>query len=137
MIFRYTTGSGDLAGIDFRVPNSERTVSHLDRFDVLEATVDHDTKGAEKAHQANKQLAWQETLVLHGVGTVTGTSLRSGGGYLDEVRADADSDPLNFSEQLAWTNVPWAGSGGSVSGPQTTKWEASIRVAKRSISDVA
>ena len=96
-----------LVGIGFRVPIGKWTFKHLDRFDVLEVTVDHYIKGGQRARRAIRNLVGRVPVVLHGVGLSIGTDVPLDDGYVDDVlRAIDDLEPLSYSEHLAWTKVP-------------------------------
>ena len=96
-----------LIGIGFRLPIAQWTYEHLDRFDVLEITVDHYIRGGQRARRAIRGLKNRLPIVLHGVGLSLGTDAPLDEVYVEDVRrAIDDLDPLSYSEHLAWTKVP-------------------------------
>ena len=101
------TGRTPLVDIGFRVQIAKWTRMHLDRFDVLEVTVDHYIRGGEQTRRAIRGVAERVPLVLHGVGLSIGTDVPLDDTYVDDVsRAIDDLEPLSYSEHLAWTKVP-------------------------------
>ena len=101
------TPTSPLIGIGFRVPIVRWTLANLDRFDVLEVTVDHYLKGGEYARKAIRGLVDRIPLVLHGVGLSIGTDAPLDQGYLDGVvEAIEDLKTPSYSEHLAWTKAP-------------------------------
>lgn len=101
------TSTSPLIGIGFRVPITRWTLANLDRFDVLEVTVDHYVKGGEYARKAIRGLVDRIPLVLHGVGLSIGTDAPLDEEYLDEVAgAIEDLKTPTYSEHLAWTKAP-------------------------------
>lgn len=101
------TSTSPLIGIGFRVPIVRWTLANLDRFDVLEVTVDHYLKGGEYARKAIRGLVDRIPLVLHGVGLSIGTDAPLDQEYLDGVvEAIEDLKTPSYSEHLAWTKAP-------------------------------
>lgn len=101
------TSTSPLIGIGFRVPIVRWTLANLDRFDVLEVTVDHYVKGGEYARKAIRGLVDRIPLVLHGVGLSIGTDAPLDQEYLDGVvEAIEDLKTPSYSEHLAWTKAP-------------------------------
>lgn len=101
------TPTSPLIGIGFRVPITRWTLANLDRFDVLEVTVDHYLKGGEYARKAIRGLVDRIPLVLHGVGLSIGTDAPLDQEYLDGVvEAIEDLKTPSYSEHLAWTKAP-------------------------------
>lgn len=101
------TSTSPLIGIGFRVPIARWTLANLDRFDVLEVTVDHYVKGGEYARKAIRGMVDRIPLVLHGVGLSIGTDAPLDEEYLDEVAgAVEDLETPSYSEHLAWTKAP-------------------------------
>lgn len=96
-----------LIGIGFRLPIAKWTLANLQRFDVLEITVDHYIKGGEYARKAIRNLVDRIPLVLHGVGLSIGTDTPLDEAYLNGVmEAIEDLKVPSYSEHLAWTKVP-------------------------------
>ncbi len=101
------SSASPLIGIGFRVPIAKWTLANLQRFDVLEITVDHYVKGGEYARKAIRNLVDRIPLVLHGVGLSIGTDAPLDERYLDGVaEAIEDLKVPSYSEHLAWTKVP-------------------------------
>ena len=101
------SSASPLIGIGFRVLIAKWTLANLQRFDVLEITVDHYVKGGEYARKAIRNLVDRIPLVLHGVGLSIGTDAPLDERYLDGVaEAIEDLKVPSYSEHLAWTKVP-------------------------------
>jgi len=102
-----TTGGPPAIGIGYRAAIDEWTRDNLDRFDVLEITVDHCMAASRTLRSAIFDLVGRVPLTAHGVGLSLGTDAPLDLAYLDEVaevverlRAPA------YSEHLAFTRVP-------------------------------
>ena len=85
MPLNHAPGNSALVGNGFRVPIAKWTSIHLDRFDLLEVTVDHYIRGGQRVLRAIRNLVGQVPLVLHGVGLSIGTDVPLDGAYVDEV----------------------------------------------------
>jgi hypothetical protein len=94
-------------GIGYRAALHQWTLEHLDRFEVLEVTVDHCIYGGERQRSAIFDLVGRIPLTAHGVGLSIGTDVPLDLAYLDRVAAVVER--LNapaYSEHLAFTRVP-------------------------------
>src|SRR5215471_13877747 len=94
-------------GVGYRSAIDDWTRENLDRFDVLEITVDHCLAGSRSLRSAIFDLVGRIPLTAHGVGLSLGTDVPVDLAYLDRVaevvkrlRAPA------YSEHLAFTRVP-------------------------------
>jgi uncharacterized protein (UPF0276 family) len=94
-------------GIGFRAPIADWTRHNLDRFDVLEITVDHCFHGGRALQSAIFELVDLIPLTAHGIGLSIGTDAPLDLVYLDRVAAIVDRlKAPAFSEHLAFTRVP-------------------------------
>lgn len=96
-----------LVGIGYRHPIGDWICAHLDRFDVIEVTVDHYIHGGSQIRSALESLARRIPIVAHGVGLSLGTDAPLDEAYVREIahvlrllRAP------RYSEHLAFTRVP-------------------------------
>jgi uncharacterized protein len=105
--FPMVTRSGFAVGIGYRSAIDSWTRAHLDRFDVLEITVDHCITGGSAQRSAIYGLVGKIPMTAHGVGLSIGTDAPLDLAYLDQVAAVVER--LNapaYSEHLAFTRVP-------------------------------
>jgi uncharacterized protein len=94
-------------GIGYRAVIDEWTRKNLDRFEVLEITVDHCIYGGKQQHAAIFDLVGQVPLTAHGVGLSIGTDEPLDLAYLDEVASVVEHlKAPAYSEHLAFTRVP-------------------------------
>src|SRR5437667_6116806 len=94
-------------GIGYRAAIGDWTRANLDRFDVLEITVDHCLNGSQPAQSAVFDLVGQIPLTAHGIGLSIGTDIPLDLHYLDQVAAVVDRlKAPAYSEHLAFTRVP-------------------------------
>jgi uncharacterized protein (UPF0276 family) len=94
-------------GIGFRAPIADWTRNNLERFDVLEITVDHYFHGGRALRSAILDLVDLIPLTAHGIGLSIGTDAPLDLAYLDQVAAIVDRlKAPAFSEHLAFTRVP-------------------------------
>jgi uncharacterized protein (UPF0276 family) len=104
---RASNGPRPDVGIGFRAPIADWTRNNLDRFDVLEITVDHYFHGGQALRSAILDLVDLIPLTAHGIGLSIGTDAPLDLAYLDEVAAIVDRlKAPAFSEHLAFTRVP-------------------------------
>jgi uncharacterized protein (UPF0276 family) len=94
-------------GIGYRAALDRWTRDNLDRFDVLEITVDHCIYAGEQRRAAIFDLVGRIPLTAHGVGLSIGTDTPLDLAYLDEVATVVDRlKAPAYSEHLAFTRVP-------------------------------
>jgi uncharacterized protein (UPF0276 family) len=83
------------------------TRANLDRFDVLEITVDHCLHGGQRAEAGIFELVGLIPLTAHGVGLSIGTDVPLDLDYLERVAALVERlGAPAYSEHLAFTRVP-------------------------------
>ncbi len=101
------SGQGSAVGIGYRSAIQGWTRAHLDRFDVLEITVDHCITGGPAQRSAIYDLVGRIPLTAHGVGLSIGTDAPLDLAYLDQVAAVVERlKAPAYSEHLAFTRVP-------------------------------
>src|ERR1700720_1075507 len=94
-------------GIGYRAVIDRWTRDNLDRFDVLEITVDHCIGTSKTLRSAILDLVGRIPLTAHGVGLSIGTDVPLDLAYLDEVAGIVDRlKAPAYSEHLAFTRVP-------------------------------
>jgi uncharacterized protein len=94
-------------GVGYRSVIAEWIRANLDRFDVLEVTVDHCIHGGRAQREEIFDLVGRIPLTAHGIGLSIGTDVPLDLAYLDEVAAIVQRlEAPNFSEHLAFTRVP-------------------------------
>jgi uncharacterized protein (UPF0276 family) len=94
-------------GMGYRAAIGDWTREHLDRFDMLEITVDHCIYGGKPQRSAIFDLVDEIPLTAHGVGLSIGTDEPLDLAYLDQVAAVVDRlKAPAYSEHLAFTRVP-------------------------------
>jgi uncharacterized protein (UPF0276 family) len=103
-----TTGASCPAiGIGYRAAIHDWTRENLDRFDVLEITVDHCIFTGKAQRSAIFDLVGRIALTAHGVGLSIGTDVPLDLAYLDQVAAVVERlKAPAYSEHLAFTRVP-------------------------------
>jgi len=100
-------GTRPAIGIGYRSVIDDWTRQNLDRFDVLEITVDHCIFGGRTTRAAIFDLVDRIPLTAHGVGLSIGTDAPLDLAYLDEVAAVVERlKAPAYSEHLAFTRVP-------------------------------
>lgn len=100
-------GSSPAIGMGYRAAIGAWTHENLDRFDVLEITVDHCIYGGKSQRSAIFDLVDEIPLTAHGVGLSIGTDEPLDLTYLDQVAAVVDRlKAPAYSEHLAFTRVP-------------------------------
>jgi uncharacterized protein (UPF0276 family) len=98
---------GPIVGLGYRSSIGEWTCAHLDRFDVLEVTVDHVIHGDRAQQDEIFDLVGRIPLNAHGVGLSIGTDVPLDLAYLDQVAAIVERlKAPTYSEHLAFTRVP-------------------------------
>jgi uncharacterized protein (UPF0276 family) len=109
-----------LVGIGYRSAIDGWTRDNLDRFDVLEVTVDHCIHGSRRQQSDIFDLVGRIPLTAHGIGLSIGTDIPLDFSYLEQVariverlRAPA------YSEHLAFTRVPGRDLGNLLPLPRT------------------
>jgi uncharacterized protein len=96
-----------IVGFGYRSAIAEWTRANLDRFDVLEITVDHCIHGGGAQRAAIFDLVGAIPLTAHGVGLSIGTDVPLDFAYLDQVAEIVDGlKAPAYSEHLAFTRVP-------------------------------
>lgn len=126
--------SSTAVGIGYRATIGEWTRLNLDRFDVLEITVDHCIHGGKQHQAAIFDLVGKIALTAHGVGLSLGTDDELDLAYLDQVMEVVER--LNapaYSEHLAFTRVPGRELGNLLPLPKTTAVAKSIIAKVRTI----
>src|SRR5205085_11222376 len=104
---RASTHRSGRVGIGYRAALDEWTRQNLDRFEVLEITVDHCIHGGKRQQSAIFDLVGHIPLTAHGVGLSIGTDVPLDLAYLDEVAAIVERlKAPAYSEHLAFTRVP-------------------------------
>jgi uncharacterized protein len=94
-------------GIGYRTAIDDWTRQNLDRFDVIEITVDHCIYGGARQQAAIFDLIDRIPLTAHGVGLSIGTDVPLDLAYLGRVAAVVDRlKAPAYSEHLAFTRVP-------------------------------
>jgi uncharacterized protein (UPF0276 family) len=111
MTFKNTTVTSASAspaiGLGYRSAIAEWTRANLERFDVLEVTVDHCIHGSARQRAEIFDLVGRIPLTAHGVGLSIGTDVPLDLGYLDGVAAIVERlKAPAYSEHLAFTRVP-------------------------------
>ena len=121
-------------GIGYRAAIDEWTRRYLDRFDVLEVTVDHCIFGGKAQQAAIFDLVDRIALTAHGVGLSIGTDTELDNNYLDQVAAIVDrlAAPA-YSEHLAFTRVPGRDLANLLPLPKTEAVAASVIAKVRTV----
>lgn len=107
-------------GIGYRRQIDAWTRANLERFDVLEVTLDHCMVGNEAARAMIFDLVGRIPLTAHGIGLSIGTDVPLDLAYLDEIAAILDRlEAPGYSEHLAFTRVPGRDLGNLLPLPKT------------------
>jgi uncharacterized protein len=94
-------------GLGYRPAIDDWTRDHLDRFDMLEITVDHCIHGSRAVKSGIYDLVGRIPLTAHGIGLSIGTDVPLDLGYLDTVASVVERlGAPTYSEHLAFTRVP-------------------------------
>lgn len=102
-----TSNQCPAVGLGYRAVIDNWTRGHLDRFDMLEITVDHCIHGGRAVKSAIYDLVGCIPLTAHGIGLSIGTDVPLDLDYLDTVAAVIERlEAPTYSEHLAFTRVP-------------------------------
>ncbi len=94
-------------GIGYRAALDAWTRANLERFDMLEITVDHYIYAGEPVRSAIFDLVGRIPLTAHGIGLSIGTDVPLDLAYLDQVAEIVERlKAPSYSEHLAFTRVP-------------------------------
>lgn len=94
-------------GAAYRAGVGDWFLDNMDRFDLLEITVDHCHSGDRAAREAIFELVGRVPLTAHGIGLSIGTDEPLDLAYLDRVAATIDRlKAPAYSEHLAFTRIP-------------------------------
>jgi uncharacterized protein (UPF0276 family) len=114
-------------GIGYRWNIDDWTRANLDRFDVLEVTLDHCFAGSEASRAAIFDLVGRIPLTAHGIGLSIGTDVPLDLAYVDEIAGLLDRlQAPAYSEHLAFTRVPGRDLGNLLPLPKTEAVAESI-----------
>jgi uncharacterized protein (UPF0276 family) len=107
-------------GIGYRAVIDRWTRENLDRFEILEITVDHWIHRGDYVHSAGFDLVGRIPLTAHGIGLSIGTDVPLDVGYLDQVASIVDRlQAAAYSEHLAFTRAPGRDLSNLLPLPQT------------------
>jgi uncharacterized protein (UPF0276 family) len=110
---------GSAVGIGYRPAIDGWTRAHLDRFDVLEITVDHCITSGPEQRSAIYDLVSTIPMTAHGVGLSIGTDAPLDLAYLDQVATIVERlKAPTYSEHLAFTRVPGCDLGNLIPLPR-------------------
>jgi uncharacterized protein (UPF0276 family) len=127
-------GASPAVGIGYRWILDEWTRANLDRFDVLEVTVDNFMVRGEWSGAALFDLVGRIPLTAHGIGLSIGTDVPLDLAYVDEVAAFVERlKAPAYSEHLAFTRVPGRDLGNLLPLPKTEAVAESIIAKVRTI----
>jgi uncharacterized protein (UPF0276 family) len=123
-----------MVGLGYRSAIAAWTRDNLDRFDVLEITVDHCIHGDRAQQDEVFDLVGRIPLNAHGVGLSIGTDVPLDLGYLDQVAEVVERlRAPTYSEHLAFTRVPGRDLANLLPLPKTEEVAASIVAKVRTI----
>jgi uncharacterized protein (UPF0276 family) len=121
-------------GLGYRFAISQWTRENLERFDVLEITVDHCIHGGRAQRAEILELVGSVPLNAHGVGLSIGTDVPLDLAYLDQVAVIVESlQAPTYSEHLAFTRVPGRDLANLLPLPKTEKVAEAIVAKVRTI----
>lgn len=121
-------------GLGYRAAIDRWTRDNLDRFDVLEVTVDHCIHGDGAARSAVFDLVGRIPLNAHGVGLSIGTDEPLDLDYLDKVAGVVERlRAPAYSEHLAFTRVPGRELGNLLPLPRTEAVAESVIAKVRAV----
>ncbi len=114
------TVAAPLVGIGYRHQIGDWIRAYLDRFDVLEVTVEHFFYGGPHVRAALEAISRRRPIVAHGVGLSLGTDAPLDGPYVREVAEVVRRlGASRYSEHLAFTKVPGLDLGNLLPLPKT------------------
>lgn len=123
-------------GLGYRSAIAAWTRVNLDRFDVIEITVDHCIHGDRTQQDEIFDLVGRIPLNAHGVGLSIGTDVPLDLGYLDKVADVVERlRAPTYSEHLAFTRVPGRDLANLLPLPKTEEVAASIVAKVRTIQE--
>jgi uncharacterized protein len=129
-----TGASSPAVGIGYRSVIGDWTRTNLERFDVLEITVDHCLYGNHAQRAAIFDLVGRVALTAHGVGLSIGTDVPLDLAYLDEVAKVVERlEAPAYSEHLAFTRVPGRDLANLLPLPKTEAMAESIIAKVRTV----
>ena len=121
-------------GLGYRSAIAAWTHDNLDRFDVLEITVDHCIHGDRAQQDEIFDLVGRIPLNAHGVGLSIGTDVPLDLAYLDKVAAVVERlRAPTYSEHLAFTRVPGCDLANLLPLPKTADVAESVVAKVRTI----
>lgn len=121
-------------GFGYRSAIAEWIFTNLDRFDVLEITVDHCIHGGRAQNDEIFDLVGRVPLNAHGVGLSIGTDVPLDVAYLDQVAGIVERlKAPAYSEHLAFTRVPGRDLANLLPLPKTEEVVESIVAKVRTI----
>jgi uncharacterized protein (UPF0276 family) len=127
-------GASPAVGIGYRWILDEWTRANLDRFDVLEVTVDNFMVRGEWSGAALFDLVGRIPLTAHGIGLSIGPDVPLDLAYVDQVAAFVERlKAPAYSEHLAFTRVPGRDLGNLLPLPKTEAVAESIIAKVRTI----
>jgi uncharacterized protein (UPF0276 family) len=127
-------GALPAVGIGYRWMLDEWTRVNLDRFDVLEVTVDNFLVQGEASRAALLDLIGRIPLTAHGIGLSIGTDVPLDLRYVDEIAAIVDRlKAPAYSEHLAFTRVPGRDLGNLLPLPKTEAVAESVIAKVRTV----
>jgi len=114
-------------GIGYRSAIAEWTRANLNRFDLLEVTIDHCIYGSAAQRAEIFDLVGRIPINAHGIGLSIGTDVPLDLAYLDQVAAIVERlQAPTYSEHLAFTRVPGRDLANLLPLPKTTAAAESI-----------
>jgi len=121
-------------GLAYRFAVDDWVRANLDRFDVLEVTVDHCIHGGAHQREQIFDLVGRVPLNAHGVGLSIGTDVPLDLAYLDQVAIIVERlKAPTYSEHLAFTRVPGRDLANLLPLPKTEEMAESIVAKVRAI----
>jgi uncharacterized protein len=125
---------GPRVGLGYRDEIDGWIAANLDRFEVLEITLDNCLFGGEILRAAVFDLVGRVPLTAHGIGLSIGTDAPLDLTYLDQVAALLDRlQAPAYSEHLAFTRVPGCDLGNLLPLPKTQSVAESVAAKVRQV----